>query len=186
MSHENHSFGSLTAAVAALLFAGVMPGLAQQHSPGKQTPKNEACCAIDVSAFPQANSPGRGEEHHDSSAGEWQNPAGHAAHSHHAERNEVMVGKSAEITLEEAVRAGEAILPAGRYRIQDRVEHGGHSLRFIPITGNGDAVKPIDIKCKLQPLVGEIPETLLRLRRQRDGYVLLKVLVRGESAAHIF
>jgi len=109
-------------------------------------------------------------------------------HGHSADQapeQELKVGEKEEITLRVETIMGGVRLAPGPYRIQHRVEGADHFVRFTRLEKPGGEDPP-EIKCELEPLGEKAAKTTIFSRKEDDGVHVTRILIRGETAAHVF
>lgn len=110
------------------------------------------------------------------------------AHAHSADQapeEELKVGEKEEITIRVETMVGGVPLAPGPYRVQHRVEGSDHFVRFTRLEKRGGEDPP-EIKCRLEPLGEKAANTTIFSRKEKDGVHVTRILIRGETAAHVF
>lgn len=99
-----------------------------------------------------------------------------------ADQQTIKVGKKGQIVLDKETKVGDATLMAGTYQIQHRVEGADHIVVFNSRMG----MKPIEVKCKLEPLQKKASETAMFLNTADGGPRIVRIEIAGENVAHVF
>ena len=112
--------------------------------------------------------------------------------------HELKVGKKGDIEFSKETIVGELRLKPGRYQFQHRVEGAEHFVRFEALATTTPSAQKLatglgvpastagDVKCRVEPLSARAKDTTLHLLNEDAGQRLTKLLVRGESVAHLF
>lgn len=99
-----------------------------------------------------------------------------------ADQQTIKVGKKGEITLDKETKVGDATLMAGKYQIQHRVEGSDHIVVFSSRMG----MKPIEVKCKLEPLPDKASITKVDVDTVNGERRITRIEIAGENVAHVF
>lgn len=97
---------------------------------------------------------------------------------------QLLVGKTARITLSQKVMLGDQILPPGHYKFEHQVQGAEHVVRFVPIAWSDEAhtytigppkgAKPVEAVCKLQPLGSKVRQTEVYMDPENGAYHITK------------
>lgn len=98
-----------------------------------------------------------------------------------AQDKTLKVGKRGAITLDAETQVGELLLKPGRYTLQHHVDGADHVLRFVTQSGKNAG----EVKCKLEPFEGKVPQTLVRLQNAGASKRLVQVQIAGENVTHV-
>ena len=114
--------------------------------------------------------------------------------SYARQRETLRVGKKGEIHLDSPVRAGDALLKPGMFRVQHVVEGEDHVLIFREVSmvagyrmGSTPVGKEVArVKCKVEPADKKMSNTKIYLRTNAAGEKeIAEVQVAGENVKHL-
>lgn len=116
-----------------------------------------------------------------------------------APTQELKVGKSDDVEFAAELRVGDVTLKPGKYRLRHRVEGADHSVRFEALLITTPSAQKLgtglpvpagvagEVRCRLEPLGSTARGTTLFLMKEAEGGPrLTKILIKGESVAHVF
>ena len=105
-------------------------------------------------------------------------------HQHKMEHHqELKVGKRGVVRISKETMIGDIALEPGQYKIQHREEGGAHFVRFRAVGSRTDSG---DVPCTLQPLDEKAKNTAVFTNTRTTPPQIVRVVVRGENAAHVF
>ena len=103
-----------------------------------------------------------------------------------ANLNQYGVADQRQLTLSQAVKIGDTLVPAGDYRVLHLMEGEEHVMLFKQLDVPGKKAVVVKVKCTLKPLP-EIATASEQRYRLEDGIQVLTMLqFKGEKAQHIF
>ena len=95
----------------------------------------------------------------------------------------IHVGKKGDFRFTTDTRVGDAMLPAGMYQFQHKVEGQDHVFVFRSQSGKEVA----RVKCMVEPLGEKAKDTLIYSTKNDAGEnVVQQIVVQGENVKHVF
>ena len=105
-------------------------------------------------------------------------------HQHKMDHHqELKVGKKGVVSISQETMIGDITLEPGRYKVQHREEGGAHFVRF---RAEGSGTDSGEVPCTLQPLDAKAKYTAVFTDTSVTPPQIVRVVVRGENAAHVF
>ena len=96
----------------------------------------------------------------------------------------IHVGKKGDFTFTTNTRVGDAMLPAGAYQFQHRVEGGEHVFVFKKAQSGKEVAR---VKCMVEPLGKKAEQTLIYSTKNDAGEsAVQQIVVQGENVKHVF
>ena len=98
--------------------------------------------------------------------------------------DDVMVSwKSKGLTLEQSVRAGAVVLPAGEYKVTHEMQGTQH---ILVLALSGKDKHTFRVPCTMQPLAQPATQTEQHYRFEGTDKVLVGLIFKGDKVAHSF
>ncbi|HEV2022098.1 MAG TPA: hypothetical protein VGQ94_06175, partial [Terriglobales bacterium] len=91
--------------------------------------------------------------------------------------------KSQQLKLDNVVRAGSVVLPAGEYRVTHEMQGTQHIL-VMALTGRGK--QTFRVPCTMQPLVQAAAQTEQHYRFEGKERILVGLVFKGDKVFHAF
>jgi hypothetical protein len=91
--------------------------------------------------------------------------------------------KKQEIRLFSESKVWDVTLKPGTYTIQHRVEGSDHFMRF---TGPAPKLDTKDVHCKAEALKSKADQTAVFASTEGEAVRVTRIVIKGESVAHVF
>ena len=91
--------------------------------------------------------------------------------------------KSKDLKLDQTVRAGSVVLPAGEYRVSHEMEGTQH---ILVMALNGKEKQTFRVVCTMQPLAQPAAQTEQHYRVEGKEKVLVGLVFKGDKVFHSF
>lgn len=111
-----------------------------------------------------------------------------------AQNHVIKAGKKGDIIISEETKVGDTMLKPGHYEIQHRDSGSDHFVRFVAFRGHStitssNPATPVDagdIKCSIEALPKKSDQTEVHTTTDGGMPKITRVIIRGETVAHVF
>jgi hypothetical protein len=91
--------------------------------------------------------------------------------------------KSKDLKLEQSVRAGSTLLPAGEYRVTHEMQGSQHIMVMVLAGRNKQTFR---VSCTMQPLAQAATQTEQHYRFEGKEKILVGLVFKGDKVLHSF
>lgn len=110
----------------------------------------------------------------------------HQHMQHQPASQQIKVGKTGNVHLDQETKVGDLVLHPGDYRFVHRVEGEEHFVHFTELKALGRDEHPGEVKCQLESLGKKASQTAITTKDDGGTRRITRIEVAGENVAHVF